>query len=225
MGVPPVTKCTPGSDSNTRSGTSSVSELLAPLRFRSGATIVVLASGRQGFIEPHDALGAVAVIVANKDLHGETKPKNLKPNILKNIGPLSVSEEEPMAAGDGEDRREAELALFREAMRGVRRLGLEPRQTPTKPLPRPRALFTRADRRAVLRESLADLRQPLAPVVESGEELLYRRNGVQEQVFRRLRSGHYRVEAELDLHGLIVPQAEAHWVPSWPTPCSTTGVC
>ena len=114
-----------------------------------------------------------------------------------------------MAAGDGEDRREAELALFREAMRGVRRLGLEPRQTPAKPPPRPRALFTRADRRAVLRESLADLRQPLAPVVERGEELLYRRNGVQEQVFRRLRSGHYRVEAELDLHGLIVPQAEA----------------
>ncbi len=114
-----------------------------------------------------------------------------------------------MATGDGEDRRDAELALFREAMRGVRRLGLEARHAPAKPLPRPRARFTRADRLAVLAESLADLRQPLAPVVESGEELLYRRDGVPEQVFRRLRSGQYRVEAELDLHGLTVLQAEA----------------
>ncbi len=43
VGVP-GTKWTPGSDSNTRSGTSRVSELLAPLRLRSGATTVTSAS-------------------------------------------------------------------------------------------------------------------------------------------------------------------------------------
>jgi DNA-nicking Smr family endonuclease len=114
-----------------------------------------------------------------------------------------------MSSGNGENRRDAELALFREAMRGVRRLGLEPRQLQPKVQPRPRARFARADRIAVLAESLADLRQPLAPVVETGEELLYRRDGVPEQVFRKLRRGQYRVESELDLHGLNLPQAQA----------------
>src|SRR5207248_2283678 len=43
VGVP-GTKYTPGSASNTRSGTSRVSELLAPLLLRSGATTVTSAS-------------------------------------------------------------------------------------------------------------------------------------------------------------------------------------
>jgi len=102
-----------------------------------------------------------------------------------------------------EDRR-----VFREAMRGVRRLhAAGPVHHATRPKRRPRATFTRADRLAVLADSLADLRQPLAPVIESGEEILYRGPRVSEQVFRRLRRGHYRVEAELDLHGLTAEQA------------------
>jgi DNA-nicking Smr family endonuclease len=114
-----------------------------------------------------------------------------------------------MAGSDSDADVEADRALFRAAMRGVRRLREEPRQLPLPPRPLPRARFTRADRLAVLEESLADLRQPLAPVIETGEELQYRRPGVQEQVFRKLRSGHYRVEAELDLHGLTIPEATA----------------
>ena len=43
VGVP-GTKYTPGSASNTRSGTSRVRELLAPLLLRSGATTVTSAS-------------------------------------------------------------------------------------------------------------------------------------------------------------------------------------
>ena len=63
--------------------------------------------------------------------------------------------------------------------------------------------------KSVLAESLADLRSPLAPVVESGEEILFRGPRISEQVFRRLRRGQYRVDAELDLHGLKVEQARA----------------
>jgi DNA-nicking Smr family endonuclease len=59
----------------------------------------------------------------------------------------------------------------------------------------------------VLAESLADLRQPLAPVIETGEELQFRRPGVQDQVFRNLRRGQYRRDAELDLHGLTAAEA------------------
>jgi DNA-nicking Smr family endonuclease len=124
-----------------------------------------------------------------------------------------------MAGGGGDDRHDADKALFRAAMKDVRRLQTEarrndapphsasPRDAP--PRPRPRARFTRADRLAVLAESLADPRQPLAPVIEMGDELQFRRAGVQELVYRKLRRGQYRVDAELDLHGLTAAQTES----------------
>ncbi len=98
---------------------------------------------------------------------------------------------------DDEDR-----ALFRAAMRDVRPLRGDLRGPTARVRPRPRARFSRADRRAVLAESLAAAGTALTPVVETGEELLYRRPGVPTHVFRDLRSGRFRVEAECDLHGL-----------------------
>lgn len=109
--------------------------------------------------------------------------------------------------GGGDDGQEADRALFRAAMRGVRKLRPEPRGSAAPARPRGGARFARADRVAVLAESIADLDQPLAPVAETGAELQYRRNGVPEQVFRKLRGGQYRIEAELDLHGLTAAQA------------------
>lgn len=93
-------------------------------------------------------------------------------------------------------------------MRGVRPLRQSSRVTPGAPPPRPRARFTRADRLAVLEESLRPGPGPLAPVIEAGEELLHRREGVSPQLFRQLRRGQYRLEAECDLHGLNQVQAE-----------------
>jgi DNA-nicking Smr family endonuclease len=108
------------------------------------------------------------------------------------------------SAVDSEDERRQ----FREAMRGVRRLRpAAPAAQPTRPKRRADAKFARADRQQVLAESLADLRSPLAPVIESGEEIQFRGPRVSEQVFRSLRRGHFRVDAELDLHGLTVEQA------------------
>lgn len=93
---------------------------------------------------------------------------------------------------------------FREAVQGARPLRLPPRASFRAPPP-PRARFRRADQAAVLAESLTLTALDLE--VESGDELWYRRAGVQDAVMRKLRRGHYRVEAELDLHGLIVEQA------------------
>jgi DNA-nicking Smr family endonuclease len=103
---------------------------------------------------------------------------------------------------------EEERALFRHAMRGVRRLDAGNRHASRPRRPKPRARFTRAERHAVLQESLG-LLSPLEPVQESGDALLFRREGTSEQVFRRLRSAQYRVEAEIDLHGLSAVHAEA----------------
>jgi DNA-nicking Smr family endonuclease len=102
---------------------------------------------------------------------------------------------------------EDEGALFRAAVSDVRPLR-EVRVVPAGQRPPPRARFTRAERRAVLEESLAAPNDALTPVIEAGEELLYRRPGVSPQVFRQLRRGQFRLEAECDLHGLTQVQAE-----------------
>lgn len=101
--------------------------------------------------------------------------------------------------------------LFRRAMRDVRPLKVD-----RAPVARPRlrararARFARAERAAVLEESL------LAPGpfidAQPGDELLFRRAGVPERVFRELRRGQYRIEAELDLHGLNAEDATARLV-------------
>ncbi|MET0282376.1 MAG: Smr/MutS family protein [Steroidobacteraceae bacterium] len=102
---------------------------------------------------------------------------------------------------------EEERTLFRHAMRGVRRLDAS---TPRPAMPRrlpPSARFARAEHRAVLQESLG-LRSPLSAVEETGDALLFRRPLISEAVFRRLRSGHFRVDGEIDLHGLTAANVE-----------------
>jgi DNA-nicking Smr family endonuclease len=99
-----------------------------------------------------------------------------------------------------------EASLFREAVRGVRPLRRHPTAPPHTPRARPRARFTRADRDAVLRESLAG--GDADPALAGGEELVFRRPQVQPAVLRRLRRGEYRVQREIDLHGLTVADAK-----------------
>lgn len=105
---------------------------------------------------------------------------------------------------DRSDSEDNEQQLFRQAMSGIRRLRhdkISPHRRKLRPYPQQRHL----DDRHVLLESLAP--PPDAADVETGEELLYSRNGVQNSVMRKLRRGHYRVEAELDLHRLTTVQA------------------
>jgi DNA-nicking Smr family endonuclease len=107
---------------------------------------------------------------------------------------------EPPSPDDEAD----EARLFRDAVRDVRPLGA--RTAPPQPSRvRPRARFARAERAAVLRESL-DAGGP-DPTLASGEELVYRRPHVPPAVLRRLRRGDYRVQREIDLHGLTVAEA------------------
>lgn len=101
---------------------------------------------------------------------------------------------------------EDDQALFRRAMRGVRRLAQEG-MAPSRRRPPPRARFSRAERQAVLQESLGHA-SPLAPVEESGDALLFRRPQLSPAVFRRLRAAHFRVDGEIDLHGLTAAMVE-----------------
>lgn len=106
---------------------------------------------------------------------------------------------------DDDPDETADAQLFRDAVRGVRPLGSRG-APPQPPRTRPRALFTRADRAAVLRESLGASGGD--PELAAGDELVFRRPQVQPTVLRRLRRGEYRVQREIDLHGLTVAEAK-----------------
>jgi DNA-nicking Smr family endonuclease len=94
---------------------------------------------------------------------------------------------------------EEDERAFREAMSDVRPLP-ERVHRPAVPKPTAVARFSRADRQEVLRESLLPPEDPA--ILDTGEEILFRRPGVRDETLRRLRRGQFSVEAEIDLHGL-----------------------
>jgi len=94
--------------------------------------------------------------------------------------------------------------LFRQAVAGAKRLEHDRHEAATVP-PDPRADFRRADERAVMAESLQHQAADLD--VESGDEILYRREGVPDQLLRDLRRGRFTIEDEIDLHGLVAAEA------------------
>ncbi len=98
-------------------------------------------------------------------------------------------------------------AVFREAVRDVKRLQAPQRVIETKRKPPPRAKFSALDRAAVLIESLG--RPEDGAPIDTGDEMSFRRVGVPDATLRKLRRGQYRVEAECDLHGLRAEEAKA----------------
>jgi DNA-nicking Smr family endonuclease len=100
----------------------------------------------------------------------------------------------------------ADADVFREAMEGVKPIASRARVPPGKRKPPPKARFTAADRAMVLVESL---QVPHAgEMTDTGDEISFRRSGVQDNVMRKLKRGEYRVEDVCDLHGLRVEEAK-----------------
>lgn len=101
-----------------------------------------------------------------------------------------------------------ESAVFRDAIGPVARLPPPKRRAPERVLPsaRPRP------REAEQTREVAELRDAPAPVpnIAAGDDLVYRRAGVQASVLRRLRRGYYRCQAEIDLHGMVVDVARQY---------------
>jgi len=106
-------------------------------------------------------------------------------------------------ADEPNDDQKREFAL---ALADVKRLPPSDRlpavaTTPPLAMPRQQAL----DDMAVLVEML---QEPLHPEdFESGDTLLYRRDGLPDSTWKKLRRGQYRLQAECDLHGLNRTQA------------------
>lgn len=106
------------------------------------------------------------------------------------------------------DPDENDPALFHEAVKGARPVKanriLHP---PKKPKPIPRMLIR--DEQQALIDSLSDHYIP-AHELESGEELLYLREGQSPLVLSKLRRGHWVVQAHIDLHGLVSDEARLY---------------
>jgi DNA-nicking Smr family endonuclease len=102
-----------------------------------------------------------------------------------------------MALPEDEDFRKGVQPLAR-----PRRIAIA--RTPPAPVPRQ----TRRDERAALAETLAG---PVSvdDALESGEELSFLREGYPRDTLRKLRRGHWTVEASLDLHGMNRTEAAA----------------
>jgi DNA-nicking Smr family endonuclease len=97
--------------------------------------------------------------------------------------------------------------LFREAMRDVKPIAPRPRAATEKRKPPARARFTAADRAMVLVESLKGLGE--GDIADTGDEISFRRLGVQNNIMRKLKNGEYRIEEICDLHGLRVDESKA----------------
>ena len=95
-------------------------------------------------------------------------------------------------------------ALFQQQMQGVQRLKHD-RVTHSTKKPGPIPRQTLADEQQVITDMMSD--DVEAREVEYGEYLLFKRDGVQHKLMKKLRQGRYRIDAELDLHGLTVNQA------------------
>jgi DNA-nicking Smr family endonuclease len=104
-------------------------------------------------------------------------------------------------------RTDPEGELFREAVSDVKPLPQRARaRAPVaRRKPPPRARFSAADRALVLVESLQGFDGELT---DTGDEISFRRTGVQDDVMRKLKRGEYRVEEVCDLHGLRVDEAK-----------------
>jgi DNA-nicking Smr family endonuclease len=93
---------------------------------------------------------------------------------------------------------------FAEATRGVKRLRPDNQARPDTPRPKPRARQTRAARSGLLEQSLDG-----SPVSDTDGDVAFRRDSVPAKTFRRLKRGEFAIEAEIDLHGMRLAEAQA----------------
>lgn len=95
--------------------------------------------------------------------------------------------------------------MFRDAVGSVATVRSNIKRRPEQTLPSTQPIMREADDAAVMAELLDDA--PPDPDIETGDDLVHRQDGIQHGVVRRLRRGHYRCQAEIDLHGMVVDVA------------------
>ena len=105
-----------------------------------------------------------------------------------------------------ERRAKAEKNLFQRAVGQVKPLASQPRvELGSAPAP-PKAFQQKRDDDRVLRESLSD-DFDVSTLLDTDDELRYRRSGIGTDVTQKLRKGHWSLQGQIDLHGLRSDEA------------------
>lgn len=117
-----------------------------------------------------------------------------------------------MQSKDGKHSNSDDAALFKDALGDVRPLhtkkNSKKRHHPKPSRPTAKALQRRRDERNALEETLDNV--PDGADVETGEELLFKRDGVDPRIFKKMRNGKIAVREEIDLHTLRRNEARAY---------------
>ena len=119
------------------------------------------------------------------------------------------------------DPPEDDISLFRAAVQDAR--PLKPKRihhAPARPKPVPQQFLR--DERQALADSLSDEYIP-AHELESGEELLYLREGHSPDILPKLRRGFWVIQATIDLHGMVVEEAR-RYVADFLADCKRRGI-
>ena len=96
--------------------------------------------------------------------------------------------------------------LFRRAVSGAKPLRSDSRAPAPAKKPRPKARFSRADRKNVLHESMqADIDTMQH---DNADSLRFHRAPVGRRTMRKLARGNFSIQAEIDLHGMTVAEAK-----------------
>jgi DNA-nicking Smr family endonuclease len=106
-------------------------------------------------------------------------------------------------------RAMADHDLFARAVGPVRALASPPRVVLAPAPPAPLAIQHMLDEAAVLHEAMSD-EFDVSTLLDTDDHLSFRRPGIGTDVTRRLRRGEWRIQRELDLHGLRTHEARAH---------------
>lgn len=96
---------------------------------------------------------------------------------------------------------EQEARAFELAVGPVTPLKAPPRALHDRPLPDPEPRQREADERAVMLQALSD-EIDVDNLLDTDETLSFRRDSISVEVVRKLRRGHWSLQAQLDLHGL-----------------------
>ncbi len=106
---------------------------------------------------------------------------------------------------DAASATDEDAGLFRRAMRDAKPLQRSEKEPAPRSVPPARARFSRQDEKEVLWESmLADIDDS---ETASGDSLRFQRASVGRRTMRKLARGNFSVQNEIDLHGMVIPQA------------------
>lgn len=127
--------------------------------------------------------------------------------IKQTLSQQAESEAAKAAEKEAAERRaKAEKNLFQRAVGPVKPLASQPRVALSGKPALPKAFQQKRDNDQVLRESLSD-DFDVSTLLDTDDELSYRRSGIGTDVTQKLRKGHWSLQGQIDLHGLRSDEA------------------